>query len=137
MSVFGYSRDGSSSSANFNENIALKWVRGHDGGKSSSMIPGLGKDAPKVVNDQGGSQSHLPYRFDLIDPQAIFALAEVLYQGSERHGEDNWRKIPINDHLNHALAHIYAYMAGDEQDDHLGHAFCRMMFAVALERGNK
>lgn len=103
----------------------------------SSVIRGIGPDTPKVINEQGGSQSLLPYRFDLIDPQAIFALAEVLYQGAERHGEDNWRKIPINDHLNHALAHIYAYMAGDEQDDHLGHAFCRMMFAVALERGNK
>ena len=98
------------------------------------MIKGLGKDAPTITNEQGGRQSHLPYRFDLIDPQAIFTLAEVLYQGAERHGEDNWRKIPVRDHLNHALAHIYAYMAGDTQDDHLGHAFCRMMFAVALSK---
>jgi len=110
------------------------WTISTQGVTVRDTIPGMGKDAPKIVNDQGGSQSHLPYRFDLIDPKAIFALAGVLYQGAERHGEDNWRKIPVRDHLNHALAHIYAYMAGDEQDDHLGHALCRMMFAVALSK---
>jgi hypothetical protein len=29
--------------------------------------------------------------------------------------------------------HILAYLAGDKQDDHLGHAFCRMMFALGVE----
>ena len=101
------------------------------------MIQGLGKDAPTVTNERGGKQSLLPYRFDLMDAQAMFELARVLYEGSQKHGEENWRNISIREHLNHLLAHVFAYMAGDESDDHLEHAFCRAMMAVALERGNK
>lgn len=99
------------------------------------MIQGFGKDAPTLTNEHGGKQSLLPYRFDLMDPHALFALAGVLYNGSKRHGEDNWRLIPIRDHLNHLLAHVYAYLAGDTQEEHLEHAFCRAMMAVALARG--
>lgn len=96
------------------------------------MIPGLGKDAPTITNEHGGKQSLLPYRFDLMDPHALFALAKVLHMGAEKYGEDNWRNITVREHLNHLLAHVFAYMAGDESDDHLEHAFCRAMMAVAL-----
>jgi len=101
------------------------------------MIPGVGKDAPTVMNERGGKQSKLPYRFDLVDSRAMFALAKVLHEGAEKYGDENWRKIPIRDHLNHLLAHVFAYMAGDESDDHLEHAFCRAMMAVALKLEGK
>ncbi len=97
------------------------------------MIKGLGKDAPTVTNERGGKQSLLPYRFDLLDAPAMFALAKVLHEGAVKYGDYNWRNIPIRDHLNHLLAHVFAYMAGDESDDHLEHAFCRAMMAVALK----
>lgn len=96
------------------------------------MIQGMSKNEPTVVNEKGGKQSLVPYRFDLMDAPAMFALAKVLYEGSQKHGEDNWRNIAIREHLNHLLAHVYAYLAGDTQDDHLEHAFCRAMMAVAL-----
>lgn len=35
--------------------------------------------------------------------------------------------------MNYSLAHIYGYLAGDEQEDHLAHAFFRMMMAVAMD----
>lgn len=101
------------------------------------MFESLGKDAPTVTNEQGGRQSHLPFRFDLLDPHAMAALGNVLYEGAAKHGDENWRKIPIRDHLNHLLAHVFAYMAGDESDDHLEHAFCRAMMAVALKAEGK
>ena len=103
----------------------------------TSAILGVGKDAPITVNEHGGKQSKLPYRFDLLDARAMFALAKVLCEGAEKYGDENWRKIPIRDHLNHLLAHVYAYMAGDESDDHLEHAFCRAMMAVALKLEGK
>ncbi|HMN11176.1 MAG TPA: DUF5664 domain-containing protein [Bellilinea sp.] len=83
-------------------------------------------------NEQGGRQSHLPYRFDLIDAKALFRMAEICHSGAEKYGEWNWKKIGIDDNLNHAIAHIYAYLGGDQQDDHLGHAFTRLMFALTL-----
>lgn len=87
----------------------------------------------KVSNELGGKQSKLEYRFDLIDTKAIFALANVLHTGEQEYGKDNWRKIDVDSHLNHALSHIYAYLAGDKQDNHLSHGFCRLMMAMGVE----
>jgi len=181
-----------------------------------TVIKGVGQDAPTVVNEKGGKQSHVPYRFDLIDAQAmlalteiaaeeaaagadpyhthwrdhvdeflyrvylqlagdetedhlayamyhsgmalsiwmgclpvaeyeskslsrfgvigakaVFDLAEILATGATKYGEENWRQIPWRDNLNHAITHAFAHLAGDDQDDHMGHAFCRAMFAHA------
>lgn len=102
-------------------------------------IKGVGPEAETVYNELGAGQSHLPYRFDLIDPQALFKIAEVLHQGAEKYGANNWRGIPVEDHLNHLIAHAYAYLAGDRSDDHLSHVGCRAIFAagVALTEGDK
>lgn len=98
------------------------------------MIDGVGKDAPILVNEQGGKQSKVNYAFDAVDPLAMFAMCKVLKEGRETHGNDeNWRKIPIKEHLNHLLIHVYAYLAGDQQDEHLSHAMCRAMFALACD----
>lgn len=93
----------------------------------------VGPEAPTVVNDRGGKQSYVPYRFDLLNPVAMFRLAGILSEGAEKYGDDNWRQIQRRSHLNHALTHIMAELAGDTQDDHLGHAFCRLMFALGVE----
>lgn len=96
-----------------------------------NMINGVAEEE-MVSNNQGGKQSKLEYRFDLIDTKAIFKLAHVLYAGEIRYGKDNWRKIDVDSHLNHAMSHIYAYLAGDGQDRHLDHAFCRLMMAIGV-----
>lgn len=92
-------------------------------------------DAPTTTNEKGGSQSDVPVRFDLIDAKAMFEMAKVLDHGARKYGEDNWRLISVNDHLNHLLMHTYAYLAGDTTDDHLSHILCRATFAqgVALQ----
>lgn len=90
-------------------------------------------DAPRTTNEKGGSQSHIPARFDLIDGRALFEMAGVLHEGAEKYGENNWRNIDINDHLNHLIMHAYAYLAGDRSDAHLSHIMCRAMFAQAVE----
>lgn len=93
-------------------------------------------DAPTHTNDQGGSQSLIPVRFDLIDGKAMFEMAKVLHTGAEKYGEENWRHIPINDHLNHGIMHAYAYLAGDRTDEHLSHFLCRATFALGVSLGN-
>lgn len=97
---------------------------------TSRHIPGIGPDEPTVTNEHGAKQSALPYRFDLVPPRAAFALAEVMAQGAKRYAKDNWRGIALDDHLNHALAHIFGYMAGDRSDPHLEHALTRLAMAV-------
>jgi hypothetical protein len=98
-----------------------------------NKIKGVGKDAPTVVNEVGAKQSKVEYRLDLADTRAVFALGKTLHEGAEKYGEENWRGIPAKEHINHALIHLYAYLAGDKQDEHLSHALCRIMFAIGVE----
>ena len=62
---------------------------------------------------------------------ALIEVSRVLEYGARRYSRNNWRLIPFEDHLNHALIHLYAYKLGDTQDDHLEHALTRVMMAVA------
>lgn len=92
-------------------------------------IQGVGPETPSYTLPNGAKQSALPYRVDLVPAKAILDVSNVLHKGAEKYGVDNWRGIPSGDHLNHALTHIFAYLAGDRQDNHLGHAACRMLMA--------
>lgn len=92
----------------------------------------LSKDAPMVVNEHGGKQSKLDYRCDLLPAAATLHVANILHHGALKYAPDNWRKIPCEDHLNHAMVHIFAHLAKNLEDDHLGHAACRMMMALEM-----
>jgi hypothetical protein len=62
-------------------------------------------------------------RWDLITPIGLRRLAETCAEGVAKYGEHNWaRGIPASVMLNHALRHIYLYLAGDASEDHLAHA---------------
>lgn len=100
---------------------------------SPKIVPGMGPDTETVSNEKGAKQSHLPYRFDLFDGPSMFKMAEVLHTGAEKYGADNWRGIDVESHLNHLIAHAYAYLSGDTSDDHLSHVMCRAMFAQAVD----
>ena len=90
-------------------------------------------NAPTTTNEFGGSQSDIPVRFDLVDAKAMFAMAGVLDHGARKYGENNWRAITIDEHLNHLIMHAYAYLSGDRTDEHLSHILCRAMFAQGIE----
>lgn len=101
-------------------------------------LEGAGPDAPIVVNEHGGGQSHIPYRFDLIDGPALAEMAKVLREGADKYGANNWRKIPdVEEHLNHLIMHAYAWLAGDRTDAHLSHIMCRAMFAQGVDITNR
>lgn len=94
------------------------------------MIHGVGPDAPTITNAAGGKQSDSPARLDLFPPRAWLAVGGVLKHGAGKYGENNWHKISVREHINHALVHYAAYLAGDTSDDHLEHAACRAMMAL-------
>lgn len=100
------------------------------------LVPGVSPDQPVVYNEKGGGQSKSPYRMDLVDPKSILEIASVLKEGAEKYGDDNWKLISTQDHLNHLLVHVYAHLAGDESDKHLAHAACRAIFALGVELEN-
>jgi hypothetical protein len=90
----------------------------------------LSPDAPIVQNANGGKQSDTGTRCDLLPPYAALHVAAILHAGAKKYGENNWHAIGVNEHVNHALTHLYAFLAGDDLDDHLGHACCRMQMAL-------
>lgn len=65
--------------------------------------------------------------------QQVINIAKILQYGADRYEPNNWRLIPQEEHLNHALIHIIAHLAGDTQDDHINHALCRLMMAKATK----
>lgn len=86
-----------------------------------------------VTNKYGGNQSHVAARFDLIPAAVLQKVAEILSVGAEKYGENNWQKITVEEHINHAIAHLYLYLKGDTSETHLLNAVCRSMFAAHME----
>ena len=102
-------------------------------GRPPKEFTGVEPDAPMTVNKEGGKQSATIYRCDLFDPNAMLSICAVLATGADKYGEDNWRNISVEENLNHLLMHVYAYLNGDRGDEHLSHACCRAVFALAKE----
>lgn len=65
--------------------------------------------------------------------QQVINIAKILQYGADRYAPNNWRLIPQESHINHALVHIIAHLAGDTQDDHINHALCRLMMAKSTK----
>lgn len=85
------------------------------------------------------SKNNVRYLYDAISAlennsiKSILDIGKVLQYGAERYAPNNWRLIPREEHLNHALIHLVALLAGDTQDDHKEHAMCRLHMAIATQ----
>lgn len=88
------------------------------------------KDGDTITNERGGKQSFVSARFDCIPPVTLRLLAQCLGFGARKYGKDNWRNIPQEDNLSHALNHINEWRAGDRSEPHLVNAMARLCFAL-------
>lgn len=61
----------------------------------------------------------------------LLTISKVLKEGAEKYETNNWRLIPSETHLSHAISHYLAYLLGDTQDDHLSHFYTRLMMCYA------
>ena len=68
-------------------------------------------------------------RMDLIPPRALLRIGQTLNHGLKYEVEtpNNWKGVPPEEHLNHALKHIAKFRMGDRSEDHVGHIMTRMM----------
>lgn len=82
----------------------------------------------------GAKRSALVGRYDLLSPIGMRRMAEAAADGVEKYEPYNCeRGLGVLVYLNHALAHIYAYLGGDRSEDHLGHAAWNLLFACHSE----
>lgn len=74
----------------------------------------------------------------LMDPGAVTILferalrevADVMARGRETHPGDDWTRHPMDEHLEHARAHLEALARGDTSDSHLANAATRLLMAL-------
>ena len=78
-------------------------------------------------------------RYDLIPPDSLRDMADVLTFGSAKYSDDNWRKVdsPEKRYYSAAMRHLESYRMGDEVDiesgfPHLAHAMCCLIFLNEL-----
>jgi hypothetical protein len=63
---------------------------------------------------------------------ALCEVADVLARGRETHSGDDWAQHPMDEHLEHARAHLEALARGDTSDRHLANAACRLLLALEV-----
>ena len=70
-------------------------------------------------------------RYDLISPIGLRRLAETYAEGANKFGPFNWENgMPVTDLLNHAIAHVYKFLGGNRDEDHLAHAAWNLLGAI-------
>jgi hypothetical protein len=87
----------------------------------------------------GRKDDHAKKRTDLLPPDALMAVAEVLTVGAERYGVRNWELGMGWGRVCAALLrHVFAWMGGQEHDPetgllHLAHAACCVLFLLSYQ----
>lgn len=92
-------------------------------------------DVTKFETGAVRSSDRAGERWDLISPIGLQEVAETCHEGSVKYGDFNWEKgMPVNDLLNHAIAHIYRYLGGDRSEKHLAHAAWGLLAAIHSDK---
>lgn len=79
-----------------------------------------------------GNCNFIPFAFHLVPVRGLAKVAAVMRKG-ERKGRSGWGKVPVEEHINHAICHLLAYLAGRRDKPHLANAGCRVLMAADLD----
>ena len=73
-------------------------------------------------------------RCDLLPMCALIRLSKHCEKGSEDHGERNWEKgLPMHSFIDSALRHLFKYVDGQNDEDHLCAAAWNIICAMWTE----
>lgn len=81
-------------------------------------------------------------RMDLLPPEVLRSLAEIITYGADKYGAENWREVEPERYEAAMLRHLLAWKEGEIYDtesgfDHLKHVLCNAAFLCALEAKNE
>ena len=82
----------------------------------------------------GAKRAAVQEAYHLIPPLGLQAVAEAMAKGAARYGDDNWRGLPKEVMVNHAIRHLVLWMAGDRSEPHAAHAACNCLMLHELEK---
>ena len=73
-------------------------------------------------------------RCDLLPMCSLLRLANYFEEGLQKHPERNWEQgMPMHEYLDSAMRHIFKYMDGQKDEDHLVAATWNLMAAMWTE----
>lgn len=79
-------------------------------------------------------------RLDLLPPELLYGVANVLEFGAEKYDEYNWAKgMKWSRVFSALMRHMWAWWSGEDKDNetgmsHLWHAACCLAFLIAYEQ---
>jgi len=80
---------------------------------------------------------------DLVIPEVIIAIAEVLTFGAKKYKPDSWQAVKDGNNVHYAslMRHLMAWRKGEKYDkesglSHLKHMMCNAMFLLYHEEKN-
>ncbi len=72
---------------------------------------------------------------DLWPYEVVGVIQRVMEEGAIRYPDKRWLKQSATFHVNRAIKHLTSIRPGKHADEHLTHAFTRLMMAVAIKGG--
>lgn len=73
-------------------------------------------------------------RFDLISPIALSRIAKHLENGAKKYGDRNWELgQPMSRFFDSAVRHLYKYLEGHRDEDHLSAAVWNVQAMIHVE----
>ena len=68
--------------------------------------------------------------------EVVQEIQNVMEEGEACHPHDSWKEVDAVTHVQHAKEHLRQYFSRKQDgEDHLAHAFTRLMMAAALDKG--
>lgn len=86
-------------------------------------------DGQEIEDHDGVLNPVVDTRMDKLPAAALLAVGRMMKHGMkyEKKIDDNWRRVPAAEHLNHGLRHVFQHMAGDRSEAHVEHAVTRFL----------